>query len=479
LDDTIEILKGLRSSYEAHHHVEFSDDVVAYAVRQADRYISDRYLPDKAIDVIDETGSRVHLARLSPPEEIGTLEAEIQEINREKNEAAERQDFEEAVVLRDKALNLGEELQKKRQEWEEAVRDEVVEVTVDDIAEVISSMTGIPISRLAKSETDRLLAMEDTLKKNIVGQEQAVTAISRAIRRSRAGLQDPKRPIGSFIFLGPTGVGKTELAKRLAEFLFDDSDALISVDMSEYMEKFAVSRLIGAPPGYVGFDEGGQLTERVRRRPYSVVLLDEIEKAHPDVFNILLQILDEGRLTDSTGRKVDFRNTVIIMTSNAGSRDVGNGGVLGFQKSDSDSMHAIMEGKINDALKKTFNPEFLNRVDDTIIFHTLDKSNITEIIDIRLEEFKARVEPQDLQVRVTPGAKNLLADKGFDPAYGARFLERVIQKMLEDPLAEEILNGRFGQGSRIRVTKKGDELVFDEERDSDEVIEEKKKETTG
>ena len=479
LDDTIEILKGLRSSYEAHHHVEFSDDVVAYAVRQADRYISDRYLPDKAIDVIDETGSRVHLARLSPPEEIGTLEAEIQEINREKNEAAERQDFEEAVVLRDKALNLGEELQKKRQEWEEAVRDEVVEVTVDDIAEVISSMTGIPISRLAKSETDRLLAMEDTLKKNIVGQEQAVTAISRAIRRSRAGLQDPKRPIGSFIFLGPTGVGKTELAKRLAEFLFDDSDALISVDMSEYMEKFAVSRLIGAPPGYVGFDEGGQLTERVRRRPYSVVLLDEIEKAHPDVFNILLQILDEGRLTDSTGRKVDFRNTVIIMTSNAGSRDVGNGGVLGFQKSDSDSMHAIMEGKINDALKKTFNPEFLNRVDDAIIFHTLDKSNITEIIDIRLEEFKARVEPQDLQVRVTPGAKNLLADKGFDPAYGARFLERVIQKMLEDPLAEEILNGRFGQGSRIRVTKKGDELVFDEERDSDEVIEEKKKETTG
>ena len=479
LDDTLEILKGLRSSYEAHHHVEFSDDVVAYAVRQADRYISDRYLPDKAIDVIDETGSRVHLARLSPPEEIGKLEAEIQEINREKNEAAERQDFEEAVVLRDKALNLGEELQKKRQEWEEEVRDEVVEVTVDDIAEVISSMTGIPISRLAKSETNRLLAMEDTLKKNIVGQEQAVTAISRAIRRSRAGLQDPKRPIGSFIFLGPTGVGKTELAKRLAEFLFDDSDALIAVDMSEYMEKFAVSRLIGAPPGYVGFDEGGQLTERVRRRPYSVVLLDEIEKAHPDVFNILLQILDEGRLTDSTGRKVDFRNTVIIMTSNAGSRDVGNGGVLGFQKSDSASVHTIMEGKINDALKKAFNPEFLNRVDDAIIFHALDKSHITEIIDIRLGEFKARVEPQDIQVRVTPGAKNLLAEKGFDTAYGARFLERVIQKMLEDPLAEEILNGRFGQGSRIRVTKKGDELVFDEERDSDGVIKEKKKETTG
>ena len=464
VEDSIEMVKGLRSSFESHHHVEFADDVVAYAVRQADRYISDRYLPDKAIDVIDETGSRVHLARLSPPEEIGRIEAEIQEINRKKNEASERQDFEDAAVLRDKALHLNEQLQNKRQAWEEAVRDEVVEVTTDDIAEVIASMTGIPISRLAKTETERLLAMEAELTKNIVGQQQAVTAIARAIRRSRAGLQDPKRPIGSFIFLGPTGVGKTELAKRLAEFLFDDADALISVDMSEYMEKFAVSRLIGAPPGYVGFYEGGQLTERVRRRPYSVVLLDEVEKAHPDVFNILLQILDEGRLTDSTGRKVDFCNTVLIMTSNAGSRDVGTGGVLGFQKSDSDSRYALMEGKINDALKKTFNPEFLNRVDDTIIFHALDKEHIAAIIDIRLEEFKARLALQDIQVRVTPGAKALLADKGFDQAYGARYLERAIQKMLEDPLAEEILQGRFGDGSRIRVTKKGEELVFDEER---------------
>ena len=464
VEDTIEIVKGLRSSYESHHHVEFADDVVAYAVRQADRYISDRYLPDKAIDVIDETGSRVHLARLSPPEEIGRIEAEIQEINRQKNEASERQDFEDAAVLRDKALHLNEQLQSKRQVWEESVRDEVVEVTTDDIAEVIAGMTGIPISRLAKTETERLLAMEEALTKNIVGQQQAVAAVARAIRRSRAGLQDPKRPIGSFIFLGPTGVGKTELAKRLAEFLFDDADALISVDMSEYMEKFAVSRLIGAPPGYVGFDEGGQLTERVRRRPYSVVLLDEVEKAHPDVFNILLQIFDEGRLTDSTGRKVDFCNTVLIMTSNAGSRDVGTGGVLGFQKSDSDSRYALMEGKINDALKKTFNPEFLNRIDDTIIFHALDKEHIAAIIDIRLEEFKARLALQDIQVRVTPGAKTLLADKGFDQAYGARYLERTIQKMLEDPLAEEMLQGRFGEGSRIRVTKKGEELVFDEER---------------
>ena len=478
MEDTIEIVKGLRSSYEAHHHVEFSDDVVSYAVRQADRYISDRYLPDKAIDVIDETGSRVHLARLSPPEEIGKLEGEIQEINRRKNEAAEQQDFEEAARLRDEALNLSESLQQKRRAWEEQVRDEVVAVTEDDIAEVISSMTSIPISRLAKTETERLLAMEGEIRKSVVGQELAVATISRAIRRSRAGLQDPKRPIGSFIFLGPTGVGKTYLAAKLAEFLFDDEDALVTVDMSEYMEKFAVSRLIGAPPGYVGFDEGGQLTEKVRRRPYSVILLDEIEKAHPDVFNILLQILDEGRLTDSTGRKVDFRNTVLIMTSNVGSREVGTGGVLGFQNSDDDTMHELMEGKIKDALKKTFNPEFLNRIDDTVIFHTLSREHIAEIIDIALEEFKSRLVSRDIQVRVTPGAKNLLAEKGFDQAFGARYLKRTIQKLLEDPLAEEILQGRFGPGSRIRITKKGEVLVFDDERDSSEPVEEKKKETT-
>jgi len=417
----------------------------------------------------------VHLARLSPPERISKLEGEIQDINRHKNDAAERQDFEEAVILRDKALQLGEDLQKSRQEWEEKVRDEVVQVSEEDIAEVIASMTGIPITRLAKSESDRLLAMESEIQKKIVGQEVAITAISRAIRRSRAGLQDPRRPIGSFVFLGPTGVGKTELAKRLAEFLFDDEEALISVDMSEYMEKFAVSRLIGAPPGYVGFDEGGQLTEKVRRRPYSVILLDEIEKAHPDVFNILLQILDEGRLTDSTGRKVDFSNTVLIMTSNIGSRDVGTGGVLGFQKSDEDAMHELMEGKINDALKKTFNPEFINRVDDTIIFHALTREHISEIIDITLDQFKDRLEGQDIGMRITPGAKNLMADKGFDMAFGARYLKRTVQKMLEDPLAEEILNGHFGAGSRIRVTKKGEELVFDEERgDSEGKVEEKK-----
>jgi len=476
--DTVEIVKGLRVNYEAHHHVKFSDDVIEYAVRQADRYITDRYLPDKAIDVIDETGSRVHLARLSPPEEIGKLEAEIQELNRRKHEAAERQDFEEAARLRDQALGLSETLQQRRRTWEEQVRDEVVEVTEDDIAEVISSMSGVPISRLAKSETERLLDMEQELQKKIVGQEQAVATIARAIRRSRAGLQDPRRPIGSFIFLGPTGVGKTYLAAKLAEFLFDDENALITVDMSEYMEKFAVSRLIGAPPGYVGFDEGGQLTEKVRRRPYSVVLLDEIEKAHPDVFNVLLQILDEGRLTDSTGRKVDFRNTVLIMTSNVGSRDVGIGGVMGFQKADAASAHALMETKIRDALKRTFNPEFLNRVDDTVIFHALSREHIAAIIDIVLDEFRQRLQFKDISVRVTQGAKNLLGEKGFDPTFGARYLRRTIQRMLEDPLAEQILQGHFGPGSRVRVTKKGEELVFDDERDAGDAVPERKRETT-
>ena len=476
VEDTIEIVKGLRSSYESHHHVKFEDEVIAYAVRQADRYISDRYLPDKAIDVIDETGSRVHLARLSPPDEIGKLEAEIQEINRKKNEAAEQQDFEEAARLRDEAITFGEKLNQKRKAWEEEVRDEVVVVTDDDIADVISGMTGVPVTRLAKSETDRLLAMEAALKKNVVGQEVAITALSKAIRRSRAGLQDPKRPIGSFIFLGPTGVGKTYLSAKLAEFLFDDEEALITVDMSEYMEKFAVSRLIGAPPGYVGFDEGGQLTEKVRRRPYSVILLDEIEKAHQDVFNILLQILDEGRLTDSTGRRVDFRNTVLIMTSNVGSREVGTGGVLGFQKSDAETMHQLMEGKIKDELKKTFNPEFLNRVDDTIIFHQLGREEIASIIDIELKKVKERLAHREIQVRMTQGAKNLLAEKGFDPAFGARYLKRTIQKLLEDPLAEELLQGRFTEGSQIRVTKKGEELVFDDERETGDAAESKKKE---
>ncbi|MBT6148708.1 MAG: ATP-dependent Clp protease ATP-binding subunit [Gemmatimonadetes bacterium] len=479
VEDTIEIVKGLRSSYESHHNVTFGDDVVTYAVKQADRYISDRYLPDKAIDVIDETGARVHLARLSPPEEIGELESQIQDIDRKKLECSEKQEFEEAAALRDEAHTLRETLQAKRRAWEEEVRSEVVEVTEDDIAEVISSVTGVPMQRLAASESERLLAMEQELRKAVVGQEKAVETVAKAIRRSRAGLQDPKQPIGSFFFLGPTGVGKTYLAAKLAEFLFGDEEALITVDMSEYMEKFTVSRLIGAPPGYVGFDEGGQLTERVRRRPYSVVLLDEMEKAHPDVFNVMLQILDEGRLTDSTGRKVDFRNTVLIMTSNVGSREVGSGGVLGFQKSDEEARNAQIEEKINDSMKKTFSPEFINRIDDTVIFHGLTRENITEIIDIVLDDFKTRLVDRDIGLRITPGAKALLAEKGFDQTYGARYLKRTVQKLLEDPLAEEILQGNFPDGSRIRVTKKGEALVFDEERDNADVEEEKKPETAG
>ena len=476
VEDTIKIVMGLRANYESHHHVTFPDDVVRYAVKQSDRYISDRYLPDKAIDIIDETGARVHLARLSPPEEIGVLESQIQEIDRKKIECSEKQEFEEAARLRDEAHSLRESLQQKRHAWEEEVRNEVVEVTEDDIAEVISAVTGVPMQRLAASETERLLSMEAELRKQVVGQEKATELVSKAIRRSRAGLQDPKRPIGSFFFLGPTGVGKTYMAAKLAEFLFGDEEALITVDMSEYMEKFTVSRLIGAPPGYVGFDEGGQLTERVRRRPYSVVLLDEMEKAHPDVYNILLQILDEGRLTDSSGRKVDFRNTVLIMTSNVGTREVGSGGVLGFGKTDDESMQSVMEEKVNDALKKAFNPEFLNRIDDTVIFHGLTREDIAKIIDIFLEEFKTRLVDRDIQVRITPGAKALIAEKGFDQQYGARYLRRTAQKLLEDPLAEEILQGRFPDGSRIRVTKKGDALVFDDERDAAETVEEKKSE---
>ena len=479
VEDTIEIVKGLRSSYESHHHVTFADDVIAYAVKQADRYISERYLPDKAIDIIDETGARVHLARLSPPDEIGELESQIQDIDRKKLECSEKQEFEEAASLRDEAHTLRESLQAKRRAWEEEVRSEVVEVTEDDIAEVISSVTGVPMQRLAASEGERLLAMEGELRKAVVGQEAAVETVSKAIRRSRAGLQDPKQPIGSFFFLGPTGVGKTYLAAKLAEFLFGDEEALISVDMSEYMEKFTVSRLIGAPPGYVGFDEGGQLTEKVRRRPYSVILLDEMEKAHPDVANVLLQILDEGRLTDSTGRRVDFRNTVLIMTSNVGSQEVGSGGVLGFQNSDEDAYQAQMEGKINDAMKKTFKPEFINRIDDTVVFHALTRNHITEIIEIVLDEFQKRLVDRDISLRITPGAKSMLAEKGFDQTYGARYLKRTVQKLLEDPLADEILQGNFTDGSRIRVTKKGEALVFDEERDRVDLEEEKKPEAAG
>ena len=471
-DDTIKILIGLKSSYEEHHRVVYTDKAIKQAVAMADRYITDRYLPDKAIDVIDETGSRVHLSRLTPPEEIKQIETQVEEITKDKNEAAENQMFEEAAKLRDQERIIKEKLDEERRKWEQRVRDEIIEVTEDNIADVVSSMTGIPVFRLAKTETEKLVGMEDAINKQIIGQEAAVQIVSRAIRRTRAGLKNPNRPIGTFMFLGPTGIGKSYFPRVLAKYLFDDADALITVDMSEYMEKFAVSRLVGAPPGYVGYDEGGQLTEKVRRKPYSVVLLDEIEKAHPDVFNILLQVLDEGRLTDSFGRKVDFKNTILIMTSNLGTRDLNKAGSLGFQKADQKTLRNQIEEKVREEVKKTFNPEFINRLDEVVVFNALAKKEITQIIDLQIDDILKRLSDQDMTVSLTPGAKSLIADKGYDVQFGARHLNRTIQKMIEDPLSEEIIKGKFIQGSRIRVTKKGDILHFVDANQSDDVDEE-------
>jgi len=459
-DDTVEILKGLKTRYEDHHRVKYTDEAIMASVTMADRYISDRHLPDKAIDVIDEAGSRVRLARLNPPEAIKELEVEIEEITRQKNTAAESQQFEEAARLRDQERKQKEQLEEMRQEWEQKVRDDVVEVNEEHIAEVVSIMTGIPVFRLAQAESEKLMKMGEELQTRVVGQDEAVSTVTRSIRRTRAGLKDPNRPIGTFLFLGPTGVGKTYLAQMLAWYLFEDEEALITVDMSEFMEKFAVSRLVGAPPGYVGYDEGGQLTEKVRRRPYSVVLLDEVEKAHPDVFNLLLQVFDEGRLTDSYGRKVSFKNTILILTSNLGTRDLAKGGGLGFQRSDAKSIRAQMEEKVNEEMKKVFSPEFLNRLDEIVIFNPLGREEIISIVDIELKGILGRVRDRNIEVSLTPGAKALIAEKGYDPTYGARHLKRTIQKMIEDPLAEEILQGNLREGSRVRVSKKGDTLQF-------------------
>ena len=460
VDDAIDILKGLKEKFEAHHLVTYTEAAIDNAVRMADRYISDRHLPDKAIDVIDETGSRVRLGRLNPPEKIKTLELEIEDVTRQKNTAANSQQFEEAAKLRDQERKLKEQVDEMRQEWEQKVRDEVVEVTEQDIAEVVSSMTGIPAFRLAQEESEKLLRMGKKVKSRVVGQDDAVDTVCRSIRRTRAGLKDPNRPIGTFLFLGPTGVGKTYLAQALAGYLFDDDDALITVDMSEYMEKFAVSRLIGAPPGYVGYDEGGQLTEKVRRKPYSVVLLDEIEKAHPDVFNLLLQVLDEGRLTDSFGRKVNFKNTILIMTSNLGTRDLAKAGGLGFNRSDKKSIREKMVERVEEELKKTFNPEFLNRLDEMVVFNPLERKEIIRIVDLEIAEIFDRLRERDIAISLTPGAKALLAEKGYDPTYGARQLKRTIQKLVEDPMAEEILQGKYTAGSEVRISKKGDGLHF-------------------
>jgi ATP-dependent Clp protease ATP-binding subunit ClpC len=450
-EETIEILQNIKEKYEDHHHVNYSDEAIDACVKLSDRYISDRFLPDKAIDVLDEAGARVHLNNIHVPAEIVKLEEQIEGIKKEKNKVVKSQKYEEAAALRDKEKKLIEQLDNAKLRWEEETKKKRYSVKEENVAEVIAMMTGIPVSRVAQTESAKLLTMGNELKNRVIGQDDAITKLVKAIQRTRVGLKDPKKPIGSFIFLGPTGVGKTELAKALATYLFDKEDSLVRIDMSEYMEKFSVSRLVGAPPGYVGYEEGGQLTEKIRRKPYSVVLLDEIEKAHPDVFNILLQVLDDGILTDGLGRRVDFRNTIIIMTSNIGARDLKDFGTgIGFATQNrKDNMDEMMKGTIQSALRKAFSPEFLNRLDDVIVFNSLEREQIHQIIDITLKNVFKRIEALGYHVDLTEKAKDFLAEKGYDPSYGARPLNRAIQKYLEDQVAEEILKGELAEGDTI------------------------------
>lgn len=461
-EETLQILNNIKFRYEEHHHVRYTSEAIDASVRLSSRYITDRHLPDKAIDVIDEAGSRVHMGNFEVPKEILDLEGMIDEVRQEKATVVRRQDYEEAARLRDKERNLQSDLEIAMREWEAKTKDIVHDVNEEDIATVVSMMTGIPVNRVAQTESEKLLNMAESLQKHIVGQDEAVTMLTKAIRRTRAGLKNPNRPIGSFIFLGPTGVGKTELCKALARYLFDSEDALIRIDMSEYMEKFSLSRLVGAPPGYVGYEEGGQLTEKVRRKPYSVVLFDEIEKAHPDIFSILLQVLDDGVLTDSLGRKVDFRNTIIIMTSNIGIKDIKDIGSFGFGAKSSDDKYSSMKSTLEEAMRKLFNPEFLNRVDETIVFRNLEKEDIFKIIDIEVEDLLANLKENKLTLSFKNSAKNFLTDKGFDQKFGARPLRRALQKYVEDPLAEEILRGTFKEGTHILVkhSEGMEELVF-------------------
>ncbi|MFH1278368.1 MAG: ATP-dependent Clp protease ATP-binding subunit [Candidatus Eisenbacteria bacterium] len=458
--ETIEIIRGLRDKYEAHHRAEITDEAIVAAVNLSDRYISDRFLPDKAIDIIDEAGSRARLSVSAIPSDLNELEQKLAKTTQEKEAAIFNQEFEKAAALRDQEKKIRQELQSFRKDWDVQKKEDKAVVDAEAVAAVVSSITGVPVKKLEQAEAEKLLHMEDEIQKKIVGQEPAVVAISKAIRRNRAGMGDPNRPTGSFLFLGPTGVGKTELARVLAEFLFDDRDALIRIDMSEFMEKFAVSRLVGAPPGYVGHEEGGQLTEKVRRKPYSIVLLDEIEKAHPDVYNILLQVLEDGQLTDSFGRRANFRNTVIIMTSNLGTRQIKQGGVLGFQKADEASRHTQMTNKIMDEVKKTFNPEFMNRVDETVIFRSLDRNDMFEIVDILIREVQNRLIDRDFYLRLTAAGKEVIVDKGFDPSFGARPLRRTIRQLVEDPLSEEILAAKFRAGDEVLVDGENGEVVF-------------------
>ncbi len=462
VDETIQILESIKFKYEEHHHVRYSTEAIENAVRLSERYITDRHLPDKAIDVVDEAGSRVHMGHFTVSDEVLKLEEEIEKIKQLKIQVVKQQDYEEAARLRDTERQLQSDLEIAKREWDAKTKDLVYDVSEDDIATVVSMMTGIPVTRVVQAESDKLMKMEDAVKGRIVGQDEAVSKLAKAIRRTRAGLKRPSKPIGTFIFLGPTGVGKTELAKELARYLFDTEDALIRIDMSEYMEKFAVSRLVGAPPGYVGYEEGGQLTERVRRKPYSVVLFDEIEKAHPDVFNLMLQVLDDGTLTDSLGRKVDFKNTIIIMTSNVGTKEIKSTGGYGFSEGLDADQYTNLKNTVEDAMKRLFNPEFINRIDETIVFRNLDKEDIKKIIVIEMKDLIKNISNNKMSIELQKSAIEFLADKGFDQKFGARPLKRAIQKYVEDPLAEELLLAHFKEGDKIiaKHKKNAEELYF-------------------
>ena len=462
-EQAIRILGGLRDRYEAHHQVHFTDEALQAAVEMSDRYIQDRFLPDKAIDVIDEAGARMRIRNMTLPKELRDLDDKLREVRSKKDKAIGAQDFETAAELRDKESKLKTEREQAEKKWEEDTSKQVSQVTVKDIADVVSMTTGVPVSNLTEAETEKLLRMESVLHERVIGQDEAVTALSKAIRRSRAGLKDPKRPAGSFIFLGPSGVGKTELSKALAEFLFNSEDALLSFDLSEYMEKHSVSRLVGSPPGYVGFDEGGQLTKAVRQKPYSVVLFDEIEKAHPDVFNILLQILEEGRLTDAQGRTVDFRNTVIIMTSNVGAREIAQTTPLGFSGNDHAGLSdKEIKSRVMAEMKKLFRPEFLNRIDEIIVFKSLTDEQIAQIVELMVADLRERMIAQNMSINLTPAATKLIAKEGTDTTFGARPLRRAIQRLLEDPLSEQILEGKWQSGSivDVDVDESGENLEF-------------------
>ncbi|MFN3850133.1 MAG: ATP-dependent Clp protease ATP-binding subunit [Spirosomataceae bacterium] len=464
VEETVEILHNIKDKYEDHHHVRYTDEAIETAVKLSERYITDRYLPDKAIDVLDEVGARVHINNINVPQDILFLEEQVEQIKKDKNQVVKSQRYEEAAQLRDREKKLIEQLERAKLAWEEETKTKRYEVSEDNVAEVVAMMTGIPVKKVNLNEGEKILKMGDALRGRIIGQDPAVEKLVKAIQRTRVGLKDPKKPIGSFVFLGPTGVGKTELAKALAEYLFDKEESLVRIDMSEYMEKFSISRLVGAPPGYVGYEEGGQLTEKIRRKPYSVVLLDEIEKAHPDVFNILLQVLDDGILTDSLGRRVDFRNTIIIMTSNIGVRDLKDFGTgIGFAtKSRQENQDEMMKSTIQNALRKAFSPEFMNRLDDVIIFNSLSRADIHQIIDIALKRLTARITNIGYKIELTEKAKDFLAEKGYDQQYGARPLNRAIQKYVEDTLAEEILKGEMKEGDTIIAdySGEGETLTF-------------------